>query len=145
MVVALNLESARLAVADVDDAGVLARTLNPPGRLGRQPAQMQPRRLVRAVLVPHRRENPEFGETRHPADQLQNTLVLIRLQPVAGDEFGGDLRLVHEALGQRRFLIRDIGWGGKGLLWRKFWLSIALRALYALSRLIHQGWIGFKG
>src|SRR6266446_10062117 len=55
---------------------------------------MQPRRLVRAVLVPHRRENPELGETRHPADQLQNALVLIRLQPVAGDEFGGDLHLI---------------------------------------------------
>src|SRR5260370_8834771 len=105
---------------------------------------MQPRRLVRAVLVPHRRENPEFGETRHPADQLQNTLVLIRLQPVAGDEFGGDLRLVHEALGQRRFLIRDIGWGGKGLFWRNFGLSIALRALYSLSLFAQLACIPFN-
>src|SRR5712675_2112211 len=94
---------------------------------------MQPRRLVRAVLVPHRRENPELGETRHPPNQLEDALIFVRLQPVAGDEFGGDLRLVHEALGQRRFLIRDIGWGGKGLLGRNFGLSIALRALYALS------------
>ena len=97
MVVALHLEHDRLAVADVDDAGVLARPLDHPRRLGRQPPQMQPRGFVRAVLVPHRRENPELGETRHPADQLENALIFVGLQAVAGDEFGGDLRLVHEA------------------------------------------------
>ena len=36
MVVALHLEHDRLAVADIDDAGVLARALDHPGRLGRQ-------------------------------------------------------------------------------------------------------------
>src|SRR5258707_9229913 len=71
MVMALHLEHDRLAVTDIDDAGVLARALDHPGRLGRQPAQMQPRRLVRAVLVPHRRENPELGETRHPPISLR--------------------------------------------------------------------------
>src|SRR6266478_2661487 len=212
MVVALHLEHDRLAAADVDDAGVLARPLDHPGRFGRQPAQMQPRRLVRAVLVPHCRENPELGETRHPPDQLQNALVLIRLQPVAGDEFGGDLRFVSLHLlrlwrgphirslppcggglgrgvsrkrrspwypplhlsptrGERadrtkpidgrptsrnslqrcrsistsKSVIREIGSAGKGLLWRNFPLSIALRAPYALSGFALRSWIGFKG
>ena len=98
MVVALHLEHDRLAVADVDHAGILARPLDHPWRLGRQPAQMQPRGFVRAVLVPHRREDPELGEARHPADQLEDALILVGLEPVAGDEFGGDLRLVHGAL-----------------------------------------------
>ena len=37
MVVALHLEHHRLAVADIDHAGVLARPLDHPWRLGRQP------------------------------------------------------------------------------------------------------------
>jgi hypothetical protein len=40
MVMALHLEHDRESVADVDDAGILARPLNHPGRLGRQRAQM---------------------------------------------------------------------------------------------------------
>jgi hypothetical protein len=98
VVVALHLEHDCLAVADVDDAGVLARTLDHPRRLGRQAAQMDARGLVRAVLVPHRRENPQFSETRHPPDQLEDALILVGLQAMAGDEFGGDLGLVHGSL-----------------------------------------------
>src|SRR5690348_13188072 len=59
---------------------------------------MNARGFVRAVLVPHRRENSEFGECRHPADQFQNAIVLVRLEPVAGDEFGGDLRFISRHL-----------------------------------------------
>jgi hypothetical protein len=47
---------------------------------------------------------------------------------MAGDEFGGDLRLVHKALARLRSLIREIGNDGKGLLRRNFLLSIALPA-----------------
>ncbi len=94
VVVALHLEDHRLAIADVDDAGILARALDHPWRLGRQSAQMEARGLVRAVLVPHRREDAEFGEGRDPADQLQDALILVGLEPVAGDELGGDLGFV---------------------------------------------------
>jgi hypothetical protein len=38
--VALHLEDRGLAVADVDDAGILARALDDPRRLGRQLLQM---------------------------------------------------------------------------------------------------------
>src|SRR5215212_2689783 len=126
MIVTLHLEHDRLAVANVDHAGILAGTLDHPGRPGRQPPQMKPRRLVRAVLVPHRREYPEFGEARHPGDELENALILVRLQAMTGDEFGSDLRLVHEALARLSSLIREIGQRRKGLLWSNFLLSIAL-------------------
>ena len=98
MVVALHLEHDRLAVADIDDAGVLARALDHPGGLGRQALEMDARRFVRAVLVPHRRENPELGKARHAPDQFQDALILVRLQPMAGDELGGDLGFVHGSL-----------------------------------------------
>src|ERR1700674_4982393 len=98
MVVALHLEHHRLAVADVDDARVLARPLDHPGRFRRQAAQMDARRLVGTVLVPHRRQAPKLREARHPADQFQDALILVRLQPVAGDEFGSDLGRGHGAL-----------------------------------------------
>ena len=95
MVVALHLEDAGDAVADVDDAGVLAGPLDDPGRLGRQAAQMQPRGFVGAMLVPHRREDAELGEGRRAADQSRRgALIFVRLEAVLGDEFRGDGRFV---------------------------------------------------
>ncbi len=122
MVVALHLEHHRLPVADVDHAGVLARPLDHPWRLGRQPAQMDARGFVGAVLVPHRREDAELGETRHPADQFQDARVFVRLEAVRRDEFGGDLGFVGNHDARRRFkpLIRDIKRTGKALFTRVF-------------------------
>src|SRR5438046_1933586 len=77
VVVALQLEDHGLAVADVDHAGILARALDHPGRLGRQALQMKAGGFVRAVLVPHRREDAELGEGRLPPDQLQDALILV--------------------------------------------------------------------
>src|SRR5487761_2193430 len=57
MVVALHLEDAGLPVADIDHAGVFAGALDDPGRAGRQPAQVDARGFVRAVFVPHGRED----------------------------------------------------------------------------------------
>ncbi len=94
VVVALHLEHDRKPVADIDDAGVLAGALDHPGRLGRQRAQMDFRGFVRAVLVPHRRENAELGEARLAADQLDDALVFVRLEAVLGDQLGRDGRFV---------------------------------------------------
>ncbi len=85
VVVALHLEHDGEPVADVDDAPRLARPLDHPGRLGRQVAEMHLRGFVRAVLVPHRREDAEFGEAWLPPDQVENALVLLRLEAVFGD------------------------------------------------------------
>ena len=72
MVVGLDLEGDRPAVADVDDAGVFLARLDedPPesaGRpplLGREPLQERPRVLVGAVLRPHDREDAQLGQRR---------------------------------------------------------------------------------
>ena len=68
VVVALHLEDGSLAVADVDDAGILARALDHPRRLGRQLLQPHLRGFVGAVLAPHGREDAEFhhGGCRGP-------------------------------------------------------------------------------
>src|SRR6202048_1573695 len=43
-----------------------------------------------------------------------------------------------------RSLIREFGWGGKGLLGGNFPLSIALRAAHASGGFAQPSWIGFK-
>jgi hypothetical protein len=58
------------------------------------PAQMDFRGFVRAVLVPHRREDAELGKARRAADELDQALIFIRLEAVLGDQVGRDLRLV---------------------------------------------------
>ena len=91
VVVALHLEDAGVAVADVDHAGVLAGAANHPGGLGRQLAQMNARRLVGTVFVPHGREDAQLGKARGAADQLEYPLIFVGLEPVRGGEFGVDL------------------------------------------------------
>src|SRR5262249_57566359 len=67
MVVALHLENAGEPIADINDASVLAWSLDHPRTLGRQRAQMDLGGFVRAMLVPHRRENAELAERALPA------------------------------------------------------------------------------
>ena len=56
------------AVADVDDAGVLARSLDDARPRRRELPQVHARGLVRAVLAPHRREDAELDEVRLAAE-----------------------------------------------------------------------------
>src|SRR4029077_3562422 len=116
VVVALHLEHRDQPVADVDDAGVLARPLDHPGRLGRQRAQMNFRGFVRAVLVPHRREYAELGEARLAPDELLEARVFVRLEAVLGDQFRRDGRLVavhavHVARGLADFILGAADFG----------------------------------
>src|SRR5829696_1951568 len=94
VVVALHLEHAGKPVADVDHAGILARALDDPWRIGGKPAQMEAGRFVGAVLVPHRRDDAELGQGRRAADEADETLVLVGLEAVLLDEFGRDLDVV---------------------------------------------------
>ena len=94
VVVALHLEDAGQPVANVDDASVLARPLNDPGRLGGQFAQVQARALVGAMLVPHGREDAQLRDGRLAADQGQDALIFIRLEAMFGDQRRGDLGFV---------------------------------------------------
>ncbi len=61
MIVRFDLERDGVTIADIDDAGVLTRTLHHQLAAGRQLLQMQARAFVGAVLAPHHAENAEFG------------------------------------------------------------------------------------
>ena len=53
---------------------------------------MNARRLVRAVLRPHDREDAELGKTRFAAKQFFYSLEFLRSEIVGGDNFGSDHR-----------------------------------------------------
>src|SRR4029077_18603345 len=95
-VVALPFEHDGEPIADIDDAGVFARSLDHPRRLGWQRAQMNFRRFIRAMFVPHRRENTELGEAWCPAEKFDDALVFRWREPMLGNQFGGDGRFVRD-------------------------------------------------
>ena len=130
VVVALHLEDHAVAVADVDDAGILARTLDDPRPGGRQRAQPFLRGFVRAVLVPHRREDAELGEARLAADQVEDALVFVGLQPVRGDEFRRDGHIIGRCH-RRKWSIASFG--------RSTLLSAGCAALHAQKPQIKSG------
>ena len=113
VVVALHLEHQRLAVADIDDAGVLARPADHLRPLGRQGAQPFLGGFVRAMLVPHRREDAELGEVRRPVQDPEDVGVFVGLDAVGGDQVFGDVRLCHGVPHLGRSL-RPSGREGKG-------------------------------
>ena len=90
VVVALHLEDCRVAVADVDDAGILARAANHPRRFGWQLLEMQARALVAAVLRPHDGEDAELDEVRLAAHRVQDALVFVGAEAVVGNDLGRD-------------------------------------------------------
>ena len=109
VIVALHLEDHRLPVADIDNPGILARPADHLASGRGQSAQPFLRRFVRAMLIPHRRKDPQFGIGRDPPDDLQQSLILVRLQPVSGDQDRGDLGLGHAASSRRdgRVIVED--------------------------------------
>ena len=85
VVVRLDLERHRPAVADVHDARVLADAdeqvlLHGVGGLVAELAQVVLARLVRAVLRPHDRVHGELGGRGAAAEDVADALVLVRLQ-----------------------------------------------------------------
>jgi hypothetical protein len=81
MVVRLDLERDRLAVAEVDHAGVLARPLQDPLAVGRQPLQEQGGVLVAAVLGPEQREDRELEVVRLAFQKTPDLLELVVREP----------------------------------------------------------------
>jgi hypothetical protein len=69
VVVALDLEGHRLALAEVDDARVLTRPLQDALALGREAAQQERRVLVSAVLRPEEGENGQLEVVRGAPEQ----------------------------------------------------------------------------
>ena len=88
---ALDLEDDGVAIADIDDPGILPgpQITRCTGR--RQGAQPDLRGFVRAVLAPHGREDAELGLVRHAAEDRNGALELLRCQPVLDGEGRGDI------------------------------------------------------
>ncbi len=85
VVVGLDLERHRPAVADVDDARVLAHAdqqvlAHLVGGLGAELAQVHLGGLVRAVLGPHHRVHRELGRGGAAAEEVDDALVLVGLE-----------------------------------------------------------------
>ena len=97
VVVALHFEDQRIAVANVDHACILTRSANYLRTLGRQSAQPFLRRLVGTMLIPHRREDTQFGQRRRPAQKVQDALILVGVQAVVRDKAIVDFRFGHVA------------------------------------------------
>jgi len=76
MVVALDLEGDGLALAEVDDACVLARALEDARRRGRETAEERRGVLIRAVLRPEQREDRELEVVRLAAEQVADSVEL---------------------------------------------------------------------
>src|ERR1700727_1147333 len=64
-----NLESASPSLTNIDNAGILARSLQHPLAARRQPLQMHTRGFVGTVLTPHHAENSELGKSRFTRPQ----------------------------------------------------------------------------
>ncbi len=86
----LDLEDDRLAVADVDDAGILAGTAEHARPRARQPLQPQPGGFVRAVLAPHDRKDAELDAVRRAAENCHDAREFLGRQPVLGRQFRSD-------------------------------------------------------
>jgi hypothetical protein len=98
VVVALDLERDRLAAAQVEDAGVLARALEDTLPRRRQPPKQQRRVLVAAVFRPEEREDRELEVVRVAREQFADTVELpVREAESAMERLFGDPRQVPES------------------------------------------------
>src|SRR5208283_2008393 len=83
VIVRFDLESASPAVANVDDARVLARSLQHALAARGQPLQVHSRRFVRAMFAPHDAEDSQLGQRRLAVTQeLLDFFVLVGSQSV---------------------------------------------------------------
>jgi hypothetical protein len=93
MVVALDLEGDGFALAEVDDARVLARPLEDARRARREALEEERRVLVAAVLGPEEREDRELEVVRLALQQLLDTGELpVRQTEGAVERLFGDPR-----------------------------------------------------
>ena len=111
VVVRFHLEDDGITVAEIDDTGIFAGTLDDLGPGRRQRLQPDAGRFVRAVLAPHHREDAEFANQRFASEDIEEALIFLRFEAVLGDGFGRDLR---RGLGGHRALVK---WGiyGEGI------------------------------
>jgi hypothetical protein len=94
MVVRLDLEGDRLAVPEIDHAGVLTGPLQDAFALRGKPLQQEGRMLVAAMLGPEEREDGKLEVVRVAAEQFADAVELLVGQPQRTVErlFRSDLR-----------------------------------------------------
>ena len=92
VVVGLHLEDDGESVADVHGARVLAGALQDARAGGRELLQVGLRGLVRAVLAPERRVDPQLHEVRVAAEDLPDPQELVGREPVLGHDGGRQRR-----------------------------------------------------
>ena len=102
---ALDADGDGDAVAGVDHAGVLPRADEDARPFGRQPPQVEPGRLVGAVLAPHHGVEGELEVVGRAAQDLADGLELVVGQaerPVQGllAQFGGTGRAAGASAGE---------------------------------------------
>ena len=86
MIVRLDFERAGPAVADVNDAGILARPLHHQLAARGQTLQVNARRFIGAVLAPHHAEDAKFGPRGFAsAEQLLDFFEFFRSEAVLPD------------------------------------------------------------
>jgi len=95
VVVRLDLERDRRPIAEVEDAGVLARALQDALARRGEPLQERRRVLVAAVLRPEEGEDRELEVIRIAVEQLADTPRFpVRQTKGAVERLGGELRQV---------------------------------------------------
>ena len=99
MVVALHLEDGGLAITNVDHAGIFAWSAYHLRPLGRQLLKVDARALVGAMLRPHDREDPQFGDIGFAAQRVQDALIFLFIEAMFGNDLGGDRRFLGERVG----------------------------------------------
>src|ERR1043165_659880 len=95
MIVRLDLEGCAPAIANVNDARVLARWNNHTVASGRQTLEVNARRFVRAMLGPHHGEDAKLRERWLASQKFCNARELFCGQIVCGDYFGSDRFGIH--------------------------------------------------
>ncbi len=94
MVVAFHLEDDAIAIANVHNTGIFAGALNNTRAGCRECTQPLLRRLVGTMFIPHGRENAELREAWFASDQVEDTLIFVRLEAVGRDKFRRDVALI---------------------------------------------------
>ena len=90
MVVALDADRDGEPVADVDHAGALTRPDEHPRRVGGEVAEVDLRRLVRAVLRPHHGVHGELELGRVTTEQVDDVAELVVGEPEPGGRLSMD-------------------------------------------------------